>query len=68
MPNCKLGNFCNKMHDRIINGEKIHDAYPSEIEKHLAKAGFTTEIKILPKFWYPHFIIIGVKNRWLKNF
>jgi len=60
--NRKFGNFCNRMHGRIINGEKTHDVYPSKIEEHLTKAGFTTEIKILPKLWYPHFIITWVKN------
>ena len=60
--NRRLGNFCNKMHDRIINGEKIHNVYPSEIENHLTKAGFATTTKALPKLWYPHFIITGVKD------
>jgi len=60
--NCKFGNFCNKMHDRIINGEKIHNVYPGEIENHLTKTGFAIQTKALPKLWYPHFIITGVKN------
>lgn len=58
----KFGNFCNKMHDRIINGEKIQNVNLGEIEKHLINANFTIQTKALPKLWYPHFIITGVEN------
>ena len=67
--NYKFGNFCNRLHDRIINGEKIHnvypgkiDVYPGKIEDYLVKSGFTTQTKIIPKLWYPHFFLSGVKN------
>jgi hypothetical protein len=55
----KFGNFCNRMHDRIINGEKIHDVYPAEIEHWLTDSGFTITRQALPKLWYPHFIVTG---------
>jgi hypothetical protein len=60
--NRAFGNFCNKMHDRIINGEKIHDVCPREIERELKKAGFATKSMALSKLWYPHFVAAGVKG------
>ncbi|MCL2203760.1 MAG: hypothetical protein FWB88_07460 [Defluviitaleaceae bacterium] len=60
--NAKVGNFLNKMHDRIINGEKINNVYPGHIESHLARHGFATQINKMPKLWYPHFMITGAKG------
>jgi hypothetical protein len=60
--NRKFGNFANRMHDRIINGVKIYDVCPDNINAELQKAGFTTKTKAMPKLWYPHFIIAGGKK------
>lgn len=57
----KIGNFCNKMHDLIINGEKIHDVHPKFICNYLQEQGFQVQIRACPKLWYPHFIITGIK-------
>jgi hypothetical protein len=48
------------MHDRIINGEKIHDVYPQKIIEWLHTSGYATKFWKLPKLWYPHFLIIAV--------
>jgi hypothetical protein len=60
--NRKFGNFCNRMHDRVINGEKIHDVDPVQTENALKQAGFSTKSKALPKLWYPHFVVVGVRT------
>jgi len=60
---CKVGNFLNKMHDRIINGEKIENVYPETIMEHLADKGLNLTRKALPKLWYPHFFIIATKGQ-----
>jgi hypothetical protein len=60
--NHKLGNYMNRMHDKIINKEDINDIDPNDIKEKLEKNGFKTFYYYLPKLWYPHFIIIGVKN------
>ncbi len=36
----KFKNFMNKMHDRIINGEKIHNVNPDTLIKDLKTSGF----------------------------
>lgn len=56
----KFGNFCSKMHDRIINSSNFENVYPKDIEKSLTKLGFDLEISHLPKLCYPHFMLIGV--------
>ena len=58
----KFGNFCNRIHDRIINGEKINNVYPDTIEDWLKTSGYSISRKFIPKLWYPHFIIVGVRN------
>ena len=60
--NYKFGNFANRMHDLIINHEKIRDIYPNVIEKLLQKKGYSIEIFHIPKLWYPHFLLIGVRD------
>jgi hypothetical protein len=60
--NRAIGNFCNKMHDRVINGEKINDVDPVLIAGALKKAGFAVKSAELPKLWYPHFVTAGVKG------
>lgn len=51
----------NRMHDRIINGERIHDVELDSIEEWLKSCGFRVKREYIPKLWYPHFIIIGAK-------
>ena len=60
--NRKLGNFCNKIHDRVINGEKVFNVFPDEIISHLSESGFKTQTESMPKLWYPHFVITGVRS------
>lgn len=55
----KFGNFMNKAHDRIINGEKVRSIFPNVLEDSLKSSGFDTEYFYLPKLWYPHFLLVG---------
>jgi len=57
-----FGNFMNKMHDKIINKENINNIDPIKIEKTLALNGYKTQYNYIPKLWYPHFILIGIKS------
>jgi len=59
--NYKFGNLLNKIHDRIINQEKIWDIYPEKLSDQLKIKGFKTKYYFIPKLWYPHFILIGKK-------
>ena len=34
--NHKFGNFMNRVHDKIINGETIYDIYPEKIIHYMA--------------------------------
>ena len=60
--NFKMGNFLNKMHDYIINGEKTENVYPQEIVEYLKKQEFILVYEELPKLWYPHFLVIATKS------
>lgn len=57
-----FGNFMNKMHDRVINSEKIRDINPLLLEQQLKDNGFTVSCFSLHKLWYPHFLIIAEKE------
>jgi hypothetical protein len=57
----KFGNFCNKMHDRIINGEKIHNVFQNTITNRLAQEGYAVKAFDVHKLWYPHFVLMGKK-------
>lgn len=57
----KFGNFMNRLHDRIINHEKIRDVNPVLLQGKLEEQGFTVERFYLPKLWYPHFLLIAKK-------
>jgi len=59
--NHPFGNFMNKMHDKIINRENIQDIDPHKIERVLVQNGYKTQYHYIPKLWYSHFIIIGIK-------
>ena len=62
--NChyRFKNWMNKMHDRMINGEKIHDVDPDIIMVDLHRQGYKCLYKNIHKFWYSHFIILAVKQ------
>jgi len=59
--NHKFGNFINKWHDKIINNETVHNIDPNILMHNLKSFGFKTAYYYLPKFFYPHFMIIGYK-------
>lgn len=60
--NHKFGNFMNRMHDRIINHEKIRDVNPVQLISLLEEQGFKVDKFYLPKLWYPHFLLIARKR------
>ena len=60
--NYRFGNFANRMHDLIINHEKVRDIYPKNLEKILRNKGYELEIFHIRKLWYPHFLLIGVRD------
>jgi cyclopropane fatty-acyl-phospholipid synthase-like methyltransferase len=55
-----LGNFMNKMHDKVINKEKVRNIYPDKIKNTLELFGYKTHYYYIPKLWYSHFLLIGV--------
>lgn len=57
----RFGNFMNKMHDRIINGEKVRNINPVVYKEELSKRGFKTTCHFFRKLWYPHFLMIAEK-------
>jgi len=62
--NKQLGNWLNKVHDKVINKEDIVDVYPDEIRKKLLQKGFSVSpVQHIPKLWYPHFLLTANKNR-----
>ena len=60
--NYKFGNFANRAHDLIINHERVRDIYPLSLEKILRNRGYEVEIFDVRKLWYPHFLLIGVRD------
>lgn len=67
--NChfKFKNRMNKMHDRIINGEKIRDVDPDRLMAELQEQGYQCSYRDIHKLWYPHFIIIAVRKEKLAH-
>ena len=60
----KIGNTLNKLHDKLINGENIVDVYPDTIRNKFIEKDFSvSDIKLVPKLWYPHFIIKADSNK-----
>jgi hypothetical protein len=57
-----FGNIMNKIHDKIINKEKVYDIDPNKIKKIFELYGYKTNYYYIPKLWYSHFLIIGEKN------
>lgn len=60
--NRKLGNYMNKLHDLVINGERIRDINPNRLMNLIQSYGYTCKLISVPKLWYPHFILIAVKE------
>ena len=58
----KFGTFANKMHDLLINGEKVRPVMPQILATFLAKNGYKVEYFYLPKLWYPHFLLVGQRG------
>lgn len=63
--NChfKFKNWMNRMHDRVINGEKIRDIDPKALITELQKHGYQCYYRDIHKLWYPHFIIIAARKK-----
>lgn len=60
--NYKFGNFMNRLHDRIINGESIYNVNPIQLMAELKRKGYQVEMKKIHKLWYPHFLILARKK------
>ena len=57
----RFKNFMNRLHDRIINGEKIRDVNPKILISELSRSGYNTDFYEFHKLWYSHFLLIGKK-------
>jgi len=57
----KFGNFCSRLHDRLINFTNFENVYPVKIESYLSNAGFQVKITKMHKLWYPHFMLVATK-------
>lgn len=59
--NChkKFGNFMNRIHDKIINGEDIRNVDPDVLINYLFEKGYRCRIFEMRKLWYPHFLIVA---------
>jgi hypothetical protein len=60
--NHPFGNLMNKMHDMIINHENVENVNPLKIAERLKENNFKTVYSYIPKLWYPHFLLIGMKD------
>lgn len=58
----KFGDFMNKTHDLLINGERVQSVYPSALSEFLEQKGYACEYFYLPKLWYPHFLLIAKRR------
>lgn len=59
---CRFKNWMNKLHDRIINGEKIRDVNPDMLIADLHELGYKCKMVSMHKLWYSHFLIIAIKK------
>lgn len=57
----KAGNFMNRFHDRIINGEKIYDVSVEQLTTKLTSHSFVCKEYSIHKLWYPHFLLIAFR-------
>lgn len=60
--NYKFKNWMNRMHDRIINGEKIRDIDPNLLLRKLESQGYQCTFYNNQKLWFPHFLIVAVRK------
>lgn len=58
----KIGNYMNKVHDRIFNNAIIHDVDPYSIMSKLKNSNYQIEYHEFYRLWYPHFLIIAKKK------
>ncbi|MCR5261454.1 MAG: class I SAM-dependent methyltransferase [Candidatus Gastranaerophilales bacterium] len=55
------GNLQNKIHDFVINGEKVYDIYSKDLRLYFKEAGFKVRIFQMKKLGYPHFLLVAYK-------
>lgn len=60
--NYRFGNLMNRIHDRVINGEKIYNVNPKHLINELNQFGYNVEFREIHKLWYPHFLILARKK------
>lgn len=62
--NCRnrFGNLMNRLHDRVINKEKIRDIDPIQLEEIMVKKHFKVYLYGIRRLWYPHFLLVAVRN------
>lgn len=53
--------YANATHDLIFNGERVRKVYPKEIEAFLKRCGYEVKYMYIPKLWYAHFMLVGIK-------
>lgn len=58
----RSGNVCNKIHDRIINGEKVRDIDPRQLKRLLEDNGYAVKQIDMRRLWYPHFLLIASRE------
>lgn len=59
----RLKNWMNRMHDRIINGEKIRDIDPADLAEDFQMNGYQCNCWDMCKLWYPHFLLFAVREK-----
>lgn len=63
----KFGNLQNKLHDLIINRQKVNNIYPQKIIEFLNNKNFETKFFSLKKMGYPHFLILANKKQFIET-
>jgi hypothetical protein len=54
-----FGNFMNRLQDKLVNGETVYTVDPRQTGNFLEANGYTVSEYYIPKFWYPHFLLIA---------
>ena len=60
--NHKFGNSINRLHDKIINRETVHNIDPDCLMHNMESFGYKTTYYYIPKIFYPHFMVIGIRE------
>ena len=60
--NHSFGEFMNKIHDKVINGETTYRIFPEKLTDYFESQGFETSYYYVPKIWYPHFVLIAIRK------